>query len=73
MKLYHINTKRPVIHRQHVCQGGSMTGGYVPLLLGPKHGAGVSLKPETTLDMSKAKSLLAGLSVGKPKKKFISI
>ena len=72
MKLYHINTKKPMIPHRGVCHQSK--GGYIPLLLGPKHGAGVSLAPETTIDLSRTKSLLSGLSVGKTsKKKYISI
>jgi len=69
MKLYLMN-KSPIIPKHGVCK--CMNGGYVPLLLQQSHGAGMVPKP---VEMSRAKSILSGLTLqdGGKKKKFISI
>lgn len=72
MKLYKMSGGGMKV-RRGVCLG-CMKGGYSPLLLQVNHGAGMKLTSESPVDMSRAKNLLNGLSVGSGKrKKYVSI
>lgn len=71
-----MNVKSPLVLRHRVCHGNLRGSGYSPLLLQVNHGAGVTIDggATSTPDMSRAKNLLAGLTIGATKKKkYVSI
>lgn len=73
MKLYYMNKGgSPMVPKHGVCK--CMNGGYVPLMLQVHHGAGMAVPVPRPVEMTRAKSILGGLSIqdqGK-KKKYIS-
>ena len=84
MKLYFMNPRSPIVPRDRVAMGnGKCCGGYVPLLLGVHHGAGVMAatnkvdavsKVRGGADLARAKSILTKLNPSGPqRKKYISI
>lgn len=71
-----MNVKSPLVPRHRVCTGNMRGNGYSPLLLQVHHGAGMTIDggATNTPDMSRAKNLLAGLTIGATKKKkYVSI
>ena len=79
MKLYKMSGGM-IMTRRGVCTA-KMSGGYSPLLLQAHHGAGIKIEPAMgtggggAVDMSRAKNLLNGLTIGgaAKKKRYISI
>lgn len=75
MKLYMMN-KRPIVpkHKTLCHCMPQTTGGYVPLMLDVHHGAGAAIPVPRPVDISRAKTLLGGLTIAEgKKKKYVSI
>jgi hypothetical protein len=74
MRLYMMSKGNKTMVPKHKTMCGCQSkGGYVPLMLGVHHGAGASIPVPKPVDMSRAKSILGGLTLQDRKKKYISI